>query len=98
MDNNKYEIIPANECGRCYTVRFKQYEYTNPIEPTNWKISRNGCGPTAIASVLASLGYDETPISIAKIMLFNEFGFLSNGYYNGINGVSMLYCLNKLIN
>lgn len=42
--------------------------------------------------------YNETPISIAKIMLFNEFGFLSDGYYQGINGISMIYCLNKLIN
>ena len=51
-----------------------------------------------MATVLASLGYDETPISVAKKMIFNEFGFLSDGYYNGINGVSMIYCLNKLIN
>lgn len=92
------EIIKPNELGRRFTVRFKQYEYNEPIENTNWKISKNGCGPTAIATVLASLGYDETPISIAKIMLFNEFGFLSDGYYDGINGVSMIYCLNKLIN
>lgn len=96
--NEKYEIIDANEFGRRYTVRFKQYEYNEPIEKTNWRISRNGCGPTCIATILASLGYDETPISIAKKMLFNELGFLSEGYYNGINGVSMIYCLNKLIN
>lgn len=98
MTNNEYEIIESNELGRRFTVRFKQYEYNNEIEQTNWKISKNGCGPTAIATVLASLGYKETPISISKIMLFNEFGFLSDGYYNGINGVSMIYCLNKLIN
>ncbi|MBQ3146004.1 MAG: C39 family peptidase [Clostridia bacterium] len=98
MINNEYEIIESNELGRRFTVRFKQYEYNNEIERTNWKISKNGCGPTAIATVLASLGYNETPISISKIMLFNEFGFLSDGYYNGINGVSMIYCLNKLIN
>lgn len=98
MINNEYEIIESNELGRRFTVRFKQYEYNNEIEQTNWKISKNGCGPTAIATVLASLGYNETPISISKIMLFNEFGFLSDGYYNGINGVSMIYCLNKLIN
>lgn len=98
MINNEYEIIESNELGRRFTVRFKQYEYNNEFEQTNWKISKNGCGPTAIATVLASLGYNETPISISKIMLFNEFGFLSDGYYNGINGVSMIYCLNKLIN
>lgn len=98
MINNEYEIIESNELGRRFTVRFKQYEYNNEIEQTNWRISKNGCGPTAIATVLASLGYNETPISISKIMLFNEFGFLSDGYYNGINGVSMIYCLNKLIN
>lgn len=98
MTNNEYEIIESNELGRRFTVRFKQHEYNNEIEQTNWKISKNGCGPTAIATVLASLGYKETPISISKIMLFNEFGFLSDGYYNGINGISMIYCLNKLIN
>lgn len=97
MNRTQYEIIKPNEKGRRYTVRFKQYEYEEPIEETNWQISKNGCGPTAIATVLASLGYDETPISISKTMLFNEFGFLSEGYYQGINGVSMIFCLNKLI-
>lgn len=98
MASDKFDIIEPNEYGRRYTIRFKQYEYNEPIEQTNWKISSNGCGPTSIATVLASLGYNETPISIAKIMIFNEYGFLSAGYYNGINGVSMIYCLNKLIN
>lgn len=98
MDRNQYEIIKPNEKGRRFTVRFKQYEYYEPIEQTDWKISKNGCGPTAIATILASFGYNETPISISKKMLFNEYGFLSEGYYNGINGVSMIFCLNKLIN
>lgn len=98
VENNQYEIIQPNNLGRRYTVRFKQYEYNEPIEQTNWKISEHGCGPTAVATVLASLGYNETPISISKKMLFNEYGFLSNGYYDGIKGVSMIYCLNKLIN
>lgn len=98
MQENQYETIEANEVGRCFTVRFKQYEYNKPVENSNFIIAKNGCGPTAIATVLASLGYNETPISIAKVMLFNEFGFLSDGYYKGINGVSMIYCLNKLIN
>lgn len=97
MSNTNYEIIKANEQGRRFTIRFKQYEYDEPIEQTNWRISKNGCGPTAIATILASLGYNETPVSISKIMLFNEAGFLSNGYYDGVNGVSMIYCLNKLI-
>lgn len=97
MGNNHYEIIQSNDFGRRCTIRFKQYEYNEPLEETNWKISNNGCGPTAIAMILASLGYNETPITISKIMLFNEYGFLSDGYYNGINGVSMIYCLNKLI-
>lgn len=98
MFSNKYEILEPNKFGRKYTVRFKQYEYTEPIEQTDWLISKNGCGPTSIATVFASLGYNETPITVFKIMLFNEFGFLSNGYYKGINGVSMIYCLNRLIN
>lgn len=98
MQENQYETIEANEFGRRFTVRFKQYEYNKPVENSNFIIAKNGCGPTAIATVLASFGYNETPISIAKVMLFNEFGFLSDGYYKGINGVSMIYCLNKLIN
>ncbi|MCI8353363.1 MAG: hypothetical protein HFJ58_07335 [Clostridia bacterium] len=97
MENCKYQIIQPNEFGRRYTVRFKQYKYDEPIEQTNWKISENGCGPTAIATILASLGYNETPTTISKMMLFNEHGFLSDGYYTGINGVSILYCLNKLV-
>ena len=97
MDSKKYDLIDFNEYGRRLTVRFKQYEYTEPIESTNWTIKKNGCAPTALATILASLGYKEDPISIAKKMLFNEYGFLSDGYFEGINGVSIIYCLNKLI-
>ena len=97
MTSNKYEFIKENEFWRRFTVRFKQYEYNKAFDSSNFLISRNGCGPTCIAIILASLGYDEDPISISKKMLFNEFGFLSDGYYSGINGVSMIYCLNKLI-
>lgn len=98
MNNNKYEMIEANREGRRQTVRYKQYEHKEPIKSTNWTISEYGCGPTAIATILASFGYNETPTSIAKKMLFNEYGFLSESYYQGVNGVSMIYCLNKLMN
>lgn len=97
MSNKKYDLIEPNKYGRRLTVRFKQYEYTEPIESTNWVIEKNGCAPTSLATILASLGYNEDPISISKKMLFNEYGFLSNGYFEGINGVSIIYCLNKLI-
>ena len=97
MDNKKYDLIESNEYGRRFTVRFKQYEYDEPIENTNWVIKKNGCGPTSLATILASLGYNENPISISRKMLFNEYGFLSNGYFEGTNGVSIIYCLNKLI-
>ncbi len=97
MNNKKYDIIEPNKYGRRLTMRFKQYEYTEPIESTNWVIKKNGCGPTSLATILASLGYDEDPISISKKILFNDYGFLSDGYFNGINGVSIIYCLNKLI-
>lgn len=97
MSESKYEIIKSNDKGRKETIRFKQYEYNEPLEGTNWYISKNGCGPTALATILASLGFDETPITISKAMLFNEYGFLSNGYYEGIKGESIIYCLNKLI-
>lgn len=97
MNNKKYDLIEPNKYGRRLTMRFKQYEYTEPIESTNWVIKKNGCAPTSLATVLASLGYNEDPISISKKMLFNEYGFLSDSYFEGINGVSIIYCLNKLI-
>jgi len=97
LNNKKYDLIEPNKYGRRLTMRFKQYEYTEPIESTNWVINKNGCGPTSLATILASLGYNEDPISISKKMLFNEYGFLSDGYFEGINGVSIIYCLNKLI-
>lgn len=97
LNSKKYDLIQPNKYGRCLTMRFKQYEYTEPIESTNWVIKKSGCGPTSLATVLASLGYNEDPISISKKMLFNEYGFLSDGYFEGINGVSIIYCLNKLI-
>lgn len=97
MIKDKFEIIEPNEFGRRRIVRFKQYEYTEALENSGWVIKRNGCGPTTLATILASFGFDEDPISVAKKMLFNEFGFLSNGYFEGLNGVSILYCLNKMI-
>lgn len=97
MRNKKYEIIKSNKYGRRLTIRFKQYEYTDSIKTTNWTLKRNGCAPTSLATILASLGYHEDPISISKKMLFNKHGFLSDGYFEGINGVSIIYCLNKLI-
>lgn len=97
MNKKRYDIIKPNKLGRRFTIRFKQYEYTQPIESTNWIIQKNGCGPTSLATILASFGFQEDPISISKKMLFNDYGFLSDGYYEGINGVSIIYCLNKLI-
>jgi len=97
LNNKKYDLIEPNKYGRRLTMRFKQYEYTEPIESTNWVIKKNGCAPTSLATILASFGYNEDPISISKKMLFNDYGFLSDGYFEGINGVSIIYCLNKLI-
>lgn len=76
MSDKKYDLISPNKYGRRLTKRFKQYEYTEPLEDTNWIIKKNGCGPTSLATILASLGYEEDPISISKKMLFNEYGFL----------------------
>lgn len=95
--NNKFDLIEANDFGRRLTVRYKQYEYDKPLEHTNWIIKKNGCAVCSLATILATFGFKEDPIFVAKNMLFNEFGFLSNGYFDGINGVSVLYCLNKLI-
>lgn len=97
MNDKKFDLINSNDYGRRFTIRFKQYEYTEPIDNSNWIIKNNGCGPTSLATILASFGYDVDPILISKKMLFNEHGFLSNGYFEGINGVSIIYCLNKLI-
>lgn len=96
MDNKKYDIIEENSEGRLFTVRFKQYKYMDLL-PGDWSIEKNGCGPTSLATILASFGYHEDPISISKRMLYNEFGFLSSNYHEGVNGMSIIYCLNKLI-
>ncbi len=97
MSDVHYEIIDANAFGRRRIVRFKQYSYTEPIDKSGWVIAKNGCGPTTLATILASFGFDENPVSIAKKMVCNAYGFLSSGYFEGLNGVSILYCLNKLI-
>ncbi len=96
MNNKKYDMIEQNLDGRRLTIRFKQYEYTELL-PGEWSIKENGCGPTSLATILASFGYHEDPVSISKRMLYNEFGFLSNNYHDGINGMSIIYCLNQLI-
>lgn len=35
-NNKKYDLIEPNKFGRRLTMRFKQYEYTEPIESTAW--------------------------------------------------------------
>lgn len=97
MKNEKFEIIESNQFGRRKVIRFKQYKYIEPLKGTDWIIKNNGCAPTSLAIILATLGYDENPVSIAETMLLNEYGLLSDSYNKTINNVSVIYCLNKLI-
>ena len=105
--NEKYDIILPNEFGRKYTKRYKQYMYTD-IEGQdgipNWELQNFGCGPSSMATILSSIGYDLDPIDVAKLMLLDEYGNQLDFYTNRKNGrlgmttLSFLYLLQELIN
>lgn len=104
--NEKYDIILPNEYGRKYTKRYKQYMYSD-IEGqdgiSNWELQNFGCGPSSMATILSSVGYDLDPIEVAKIMLLDEFGNKIDFYTNkeknrlGLTTLSFIYLLQELI-
>lgn len=104
--NEKYDIILPNSFGRKYTKRYKQYMYSN-VEGEegipNWELQDFGCGPTSMATILSSIGYDLDPIEVAKLMLLDEYGNSIDFYTNkengrlGISTLGFLYLLQELI-
>ena len=100
---NKYEIIEPNQFGRKRTIRYKQYMYGDVQGIHNWRIDNQGCGPTTIAIILSSLGYNLTPEDIAKRMLLDEYGNQIDFYNDlannrkGTRDIGYIYLLNRLI-
>ncbi len=100
---NKYEIIEPNEFGRKRTIRYKQYMYGDVQGIHNWRIDNQGCGPATIATILSSLGYNQTPEDIAKRMLLDEYGNQIDFYNDlannrkGTRDIGYIYLLNRLI-
>jgi len=104
--DEKYDIILPNEFGRKYTKRYKQYMYSDIAGQDgipNWELQDFGCGPTAMATILSSIGYDLDPIAVAKLMLLDEYGNSIDFYTNKENGrlgmstLGFLYLLQELI-
>jgi len=106
MDRLKYDIILPNDMGRVYTIRYKQYMYSDKVGYdgiSNYELQNFGCGICSVASILASIGYDLDPVEVAKIMLLDEYGNLLDFYTNRENGrlgmttISFIYLLQELI-
>ena len=86
--DEKYDIILPDEYGRKYTKRYKQYMYSN-IEGKdgipNYELQNFGCGICSIATILSSIGYDLDPVSVAKLILLDEYGNLLKALILNIN-------------
>lgn len=105
--NEKYDIILPNGMGRKYTKRYKQYMYSDAKGQDgipNWELQNFGCGPSAMATILSSIGYNLNPIDVAKLMLLDEYGNSIDFYTNKVNGrlgistLGFLYLLQELTN
>lgn len=104
--DEKYDIILPNEFGRKYTKRYKQYMYSDIDGKDgipNWELQDYGCGPSSMATILSSIGFDLDPIEVAKLMLLDEYGNLIDFYTNKENGrlgmstLGFLYLLQELV-
>ena len=71
---DKFEIIEPNEFGRRRVVRFRQYMYGEVIGIKNFRLDRHGCGPTTMATILSSLGFNYNPEDVARMLLLDEYG------------------------
>lgn len=106
IKNEKYDIVLPNELGRKYTKRYKQYMYSD-VEGEdgilNWELNDFGCGPTSMATILSSIGYDFDPIDVAKLMLLDEYGNLVDFFTNresgrlGMSSLGFIYLLQELV-
>ena len=99
----KYDIIKSNDEGRKYTIRYKQYLYGKINGINNFQIDKHGCGPTTMATILSSLGYNLSPIDIAKYLLLDEnnnqidfFNDLENNRF-GTRDIGYIYLLQKFL-
>ena len=104
--DEKYDIILPNEFGRKYIKRYKQYMYSDIDGKDgipNWELQDYGCGPSSMATILSSIGFDLDPIEVAKLMLLDEYGNLIDFYTNKENGrlgmstLGFLYLLQELV-
>lgn len=105
IKEEKYDIILPNGLGRKYTKRYKQYMYS-AIEGAdgipNWELQDFGCGPTSMATIISSLGYDIDPIEVAKTILQDNYGNPLDFYTNkakgrlGLTTLSFIYLLQEL--
>lgn len=83
-------------------LRYKQYEFHCPELDTHmptWSLERFGCGPTAIANILANYGFNVTPTDALRKIIFDQNHqfdptFLSS---RGILPQGLLYCLDRFI-
>lgn len=106
INEKKYDIILPNEFGRKYTKRYKQYMYSD-VEGQDgildYELQDFGCGPSSVATILSSIGYDLDPVSVAKLMLLDEYGNKIDFYTNKENGrlgmstLGFLYLIQELI-
>lgn len=105
--DEKYDIILPNGVGRKYTKRYKQYMYSD-VEGQdgipNWELQNFGCGPSSMATILSSIGYDFDPIDVAKLILLDEYENPIDFYTNkengrlGISTLGFIYLLQELNN
>ena len=99
----KYDIVMPNELGRKKTIRYKQYMYGEVDGIQKFRLDRHGCGPTTMATILSSLGYNLNPEDIAKMLLLDEFGNQIDFYNDlekgrlGTRDLGFIYLLNKII-
>ena len=97
-----YDVISKNEFGRKETIRYKQYTYGGLENIKDWRIDSHGCGPTTMATILSSLGYNLTPEDIAKKMLLDEYGYPMDFYNDrtmnrlGTRDIAFIYLLQRL--
>ncbi len=67
-----------------------------------WELQNFGCGVASMATILSSIGYDLDPITVAKLMLLDEYGNPIDFYTNKENGrmgmstLGFLYLLQEL--
>lgn len=72
--NMKVQIIPENKDGRRKSVRFVQRYWGTLPEKPEFDFEHQGCGPCAVASILATFGYDVSPYDVANLIMFDNNG------------------------